>query len=133
MFFYFLYQGKDERDKRKDNMRFYKCMKSSQLYYAHSLIYLFCKDPFTNASPKLLFDTSLFVITLLNGTMCKNDRNGILLSFVLYTLAKNAQIIGVYNVAKFAYRRLSTLYVRFEWRDKLALEVLLIQVSILVN
>ena len=108
-------------------------MKLSQLFYAYSLIYLFCKDPFTNVPPKYLFDASVFVFIALNDPTYDNDHaDGISLAFVLYTMAKNAQVIGIHNVSKFAYKRLSTFNTPFAWRDRVALETLLAQVSILL-
>ena len=107
-------------------------MKLSQLFYAYSLIYLFCKDPFTNVPPKYLFDASIFVFIALSDPTYDNDyADGISLAFVLYTMAKNAQVIGIYNVSKFAYKRLSNFNIPFAWREKIMLESLLIQVSII--
>ena len=126
--------NKQGEDKGINDTYFYKCLKLSQLHHAYSVIYLFCKDPFSNVSPKVLLDTSIFVFILLGDTTFDNcDVNGIFQTFVLYVMAKNARIIGACNVAKFAYKRLSTFHIPFNWREKLTLETLLIQVSILVN
>ena len=93
-------------------------------YYAYSPIHQFCNDPFTSLQPEMLFQVSRFLI----NSMGQIDAPfGISKVNTLYTLAKQAKVLGAFKLARFTYDRLQQLKVPEAWEDNIDLDMMTIQ------
>jgi len=119
-----------EESKTKENIKqkaignYNKYNKMSNLYSAYQHIYSFTTDPFTNLQPEMLFQVARYI---LNTMSSEEAPYGISRVFTLYTLAKQAKLLGAYKLARFAYERLNSLRVPPAWQDQLDLDMLTVQ------
>lgn len=65
----------------------------ADLYYAYAAVYEFVVDPFTKHQPELLFQMSRYLVNQL-GINEANLPYGISIANILYTLARQAMILG---------------------------------------
>jgi len=115
---------KDLKKNEKHLKQYEEYMKRADWYYAYSSIHNFCNDPFTSLQPEMLFQVSRFLI----NSMGQIDAPpGISRVNTLYTLAKQAKVLGAFKLARFAYDRLQQLKVPGTWEDNIDLDVLTIQ------
>ena len=115
---------KDMKKNQKYLTQYEEFMKKADWYYAYSSIHNFCNDPFTSLQPEMLFQVSRYLI----NSMGQIDApSGISRVNTLYTLAKQAKVLGAFKLARFAYDRLQQLKVPFTWEDNIDLDVLTIQ------
>lgn len=71
--------------------KYYSLMRLGSVYYAYNTLDSYLKEPFTSSAPLTLFNTSRFVANAIgNGIPPK----GISLFAVLYTLSKQAKVLG---------------------------------------
>jgi intraflagellar transport protein 122 len=99
-------------------------MARSDWYYAYQHIHTFCNDPFTSLQPEMLFQVSRFLI---NSMRQAESPPGVSRVNILYTLAKQANVLGAYKLARVTYTNLQQLKVPESWEDSIDLDMLLIQ------
>jgi len=97
----------------------------SHLYYAYHLIHSYCHDPFTLHQPEVLLRASLFLINSLTDTMTPL---GISRANILYTLAKQAMLLGANDLARYAYTQLQSQKCSNVWGDSIELGLMMLQV-----
>lgn len=97
----------------------------SHLYYAYHLIHCYCYDSFTLHQPEVLLHASLFLLNSLTDTMTPL---GISRANILYTLAKQARLLGANDLAKCAYTQLHSQKCSYVWGDSIELELMMLQV-----
>ena len=114
----------DLKRNKKHLKRYEEFMKKADWYFGYSSIHTFCNDPFTSLQPEMLFQVSRFLI---NSIGQADAPYGISRVNILYTLAKQAKVLGAYKLARFAYDRLQQLKVPDTWDDNIDLDMLTIQ------
>ena len=83
--------------------------RKADLYFAYSSIHAYVTDPFTSHQPETLFQVARFIINSLGNS--DSIPLGISKAATLYTLARQAMILGTYKLARHTYDRLSKLQV----------------------
>jgi len=115
---------KDKKKNERHLKLYQEFMNKADWYYAYSSIHNFCNDPFTSLQPEMLFQVSRFLI----NSMGQIDAPyGISRVNTLYTLAKQAKVLGAFKLARFAYDRLQQLKVPGTWEDNIDFDMLTIQ------
>jgi len=100
-------------------------MQMSQIYHAYQFIHSYCNDPFTILQPEALFHASLF---LQNSLTEFEPPAGVSRGNTMYTLAKQAAILGTNDLARFAYSQMQSLKYAKHLEDTIELEMMMIQV-----
>ncbi|CAM9423686.1 unnamed protein product [Chrysoparadoxa australica] len=96
----------------------------ADIYYAFHFVHGFNTDPFTGMQPEMLLQVSRFLLnTLGNG----EAPLAVSRSHTLFTLAKQAKVLGGYKLARFAYDRLQQQRLPGNWQDQVDLDMLTIQ------
>ncbi|GMI36406.1 hypothetical protein TrRE_jg11942 [Triparma retinervis] len=116
--------GKDLKKNERNLALYQEYMAKADWYYAYSSIHTFCNDPFTSLQPEMLFQVSRFLINSMGNS---DAPYGISRVNILYTLAKQAKVLGAFKLARFTYDRLQQLKVPESWEDNIDLDVLTIQ------
>ena len=81
----------------------------ADLYYAYASVHSYVTDPFTSLQPEMLFQVSRFIINSLGNA--ENIPFGISKASTIYTLARQAMMLGAFKLARYAYDKLSKLQV----------------------
>jgi intraflagellar transport protein 122 len=105
-------------------LKYNEYMNKADWYYAYAPIYQFCNDPFTPLRPEMLFQVSRFLI---NSMGMVDAPFGISKVNTLYTLAKQAKVLGAFKLARSTYDRLQQLKVPEAWDDNIDLDMMTIQ------
>lgn len=103
----------------------YEYEHKADLYFAYANVHAYTTDPFTSLQPEMIFQVSRFIINSLgsSGTMPA----GISKSSTIYTLARQAMVLGAYKLARDAYDRLSKLQIPSKRIEEVELDMLLVQ------
>ncbi|CAM9548057.1 unnamed protein product, partial [Choristocarpus tenellus] len=96
----------------------------ADLYHAFHLVHSFTVDPFTSLQPDVLLQVSRFLINSLGEG---ESPQGISRAHTLYTLAKQAKILGAFKLARFAYDRLQRQQIPPLWQDQIDFDMLTVQ------
>lgn len=115
---------KSEKERAEATAKYEELSCKADLYYAYQHIQTYTKEPFTCLEPIVLFQVARFIINQL-GT--GEAPPGISRVDTLYTLAKQAKLLGAYKLARFAYDRLQKLKLPESWQDGIDLDMLTIQ------
>jgi len=102
-----------------------ECERKADLYFAYSTVHAYVTDPFTSHQPEALFQVSRFIINSLGNADV--IPLGISKASTLYTLARQAMILGVYKLARHAYDRLGKLQIPARRQAEVELDMLIIQ------
>jgi intraflagellar transport protein 122 len=97
----------------------------ADLYFAYSSIQSYVTDPFTSQQPEMLFQVSRFIINSLGSS--ELIPRGISKASTLYTLARQAMVLGAYKLARHAYDRLSKLQIPDRKVEEIEIDMLLVQ------
>merc|ERR1719174_116234 len=94
-----------------DNYKHYKNL--AELYYGFHYIQQYVDAPFTNMVPEALFNISRFLLNRLG-----NDQPfGISRVYIMFTMAKHANTLEAYKLAREAYQKqpfgISRVYIMF--------------------
>ena len=121
-----------EKERERLSMLQSECEHKADLYYAYSSVHAFVTDPFTSFQPEMLFQVSRFIINSLGGSSADAQHQAILpqglsKTSTLYTLAKQAMLLGAFKLARNAFERLSKLTVPDRRTDEVELDMLLVQ------
>ena len=104
-----------------DNYTHYKNL--SELYYGFHYIQQYVDAPFTAMVPEALFNISRFLLNRLG-----NDQPfGISRVYIMFTMAKHANTLEAYKLAREAYQKLQKLHIPAPWVEQIDLSVLKIQ------
>ncbi|CAM9409830.1 unnamed protein product [Pylaiella littoralis] len=98
----------------------------ADLYHAFHHVHSFTTDPFTDLQPEVLLQVSRFLVNSLGEA---EPPRGISRAHTLYTLAKQAKVLGAFKLARFAYDRLQRQRVPPLWQDQIDLDMLTVQAS----
>eukprot|EP00658_Telonema_sp_P-2_P030761 TRINITY_DN23172_c0_g1_i6.p1 TRINITY_DN23172_c0_g1~~TRINITY_DN23172_c0_g1_i6.p1 ORF type:complete len:927 (-),score=291.38 TRINITY_DN23172_c0_g1_i6:285-2963(-) len=90
------------------------------MYFAYDKIYHYIEDPFTADRSDVIFGAARFILSSL-GT---NQMFNVSRVYTLITLAKQANALGAFKLARFAYDQLHLLKVPRKWQDDLELDTL---------
>ncbi|CAM9146601.1 unnamed protein product, partial [Hapterophycus canaliculatus] len=96
----------------------------ADLYHAFHHVHTFTTDPFTDLQPEVLLQVSRFLVNSLGEA---EPPRGISRAHTLYTLAKQAKVMGAFKLARFAYDRLQRQRVPPLWQDQIDLDLLMVQ------
>eukprot|EP00903_Cladosiphon_okamuranus_P013353 g12445.t1 len=96
----------------------------ADLYHAFHHVHTFTTDPFTDLQPEVLLQVSRFLVNSLGEA---EPPRGISRAHTLYTLAKQAKVLGAFKLARFAYDRLQRQRVPPFWQDQIDLDMLTVQ------
>lgn len=99
------------QDQLKENSdaavkQFKSLLKLSSIYYAYSTIHSYLREPFTSSPPLTLFNTSRFVANQIEGGI---PPKGVSMFAVLYTLSKQAKVLGANKLHLQVNNKLQTL------------------------
>jgi len=97
----------------------------ADLYYAYASVHAYVTDPFTSLQPEMLFQVARFIINSLGST--EVIPFGVSKASTMYTLARQAMLLGAYKLARHAYDRLSKLTVPERKQEEVELDMLLVQ------
>uniref|UniRef100_A0A336MIF6 Intraflagellar transport protein 122 homolog n=1 Tax=Culicoides sonorensis TaxID=179676 RepID=A0A336MIF6_CULSO len=86
--------------------QFKSLLKLSSIYYAYSTIHAYLREPFTSSPPLTLFNTSRFVANQIEGGI---PPKGVSMFAVLYTLSKQAKVLGANKLHLQVNNKLQTL------------------------
>lgn len=103
----------------------YEYEHKADLYFAYANVHSYITDPFTSQQPEMLFQVSRFIINSLGNA--DGVPYGISKSCTLFTLAKQAMLLGAFKLARHAYDRLSKLQVMERRVDEVEVDMLLVQ------
>jgi len=104
-----------------ENYKHYKNL--AELYYGFHYIQQYVDAPFTNMVPEALFNISRFLLNRLG-----NDQPfGISRVYIMFTMAKHANTLEAYKLAREAYQKLQKLHIPAPWVEQIDLSVLKIQ------
>ena len=121
--YYFWMMGKEcEIDDSEQQMM---CECKADLYFAYATIHSYVVDPFTAHQPETLFQVARFIINSLGNSEVYPF--GISKSATLYTLARQAMVLGAYKLSRFAYDRLGKLQVPASKQAEVEMDMLSIQ------
>lgn len=100
-----------DQDQLMDNSdavvkQFKSLLKLSSIYYAYSTIHSYLREPFTSSPPLTLFSTSRFVANQIEGGV---PPKGVSMFAVLYTLSKQAKVLGANKLHLQVNNKLQTL------------------------
>ncbi|KAL3679756.1 hypothetical protein R1sor_022712 [Riccia sorocarpa] len=95
----------------------YQCIERAEIYYAYSFIHQFRSDPFRTSTPESLFNIARFLIAKIRS----QPPEGVSLVNILMTLAKQAEELGCYKVARHAYGQLQGYRIPAAWVKKVEL------------
>ena len=103
----------------------YEYEHKADLYFAYANVHAYTTDPFTSLQPEMIFQVSRFIINSLgsSGTMPA----GISKASTIYTLARQAMVLGAFKLARDAYDRLSKLQIPNKRIDEVEIDMLLVQ------
>ncbi|KAL2613280.1 hypothetical protein R1flu_024972 [Riccia fluitans] len=107
-------------DRRQEQQRIldsYHYIERAEIYYAYSFIHQFRSDPFRTSTPESLFNIARF----LTARIRSQPPQGISLVNILMTLAKQAEELGCYKVARHAYGLLQGYRIPPNWVKKVEL------------
>ena len=104
-----------------ENYKHYKNL--SELYYGFHYIQQYVDAPFTNMVPEALFNISRFLVNRLGN----QQPFGISRVYTLFTMAKHANTLEAFKLAREAYQKLQTLHIPAPWVEQIDLSVLKIQ------
>ena len=76
----------------------------ADLYYAYASVHSYVTDPFTSLQPEMLFQVARFIINSLGNA--ETIPFGVSKASTMYTLARQAMVLGAYKLARHAYDRL---------------------------
>eukprot|EP00605_Chrysophyceae_sp_TOSAG23-4_P001709 GSChrysophyteH1.ASY1.ANO1.1878.1 assembled CDS len=99
--------------------------RKADLYFAYSSIHAYVTDPFTSHQPETLFQVSRFIINSLGNS--DTIPLGISKGATMYTLARQAMILGTFKLARYIYDRLTKLQVPPTKQAEVELDMLSIQ------
>ena len=102
-----------------------ECERKADLYFAYSTVHAFVTDPFTSHQPETLYQVSRFIINSLGNA--EVIPHGISKASTLYSLARQAMLLGVYKLARHAYDRLGKLQIPAKRQAEVELDMLIIQ------
>ncbi len=97
----------------------------ADLYFAYANVHAYVTDPFTSQQPEMLFQVARFIVNSL-GT-AEVVPLGISKSATLFTLARQAMLLGAFKLARHAYDRLSKLTVPERKVEEVEVDMLLVQ------
>ncbi|CAM9369469.1 unnamed protein product [Ectocarpus fasciculatus] len=115
-----------EKDIRKTRRIAEEHSRLADLYHAFHHVHSFTTDPFTDLQPEVLLQVSRFLVNSLGEA---EPPRGISRAHTLYTLAKQAKVLGAFKLARFAYDRLQRQRVPPLWQDQIDLDMLTVQAS----
>lgn len=124
-FYWLLSKDQGDPSNPKDDPCQLEYEHNADLYYAYSHIFSYITDPFTNQSPDLLFQVSRYIINSLGSS--ESIPYGISKTATLYSLAKQAMMLGGYKLARNIYDKLSKLYIQAKWIDEIEYDMLVVQ------
>ncbi|CAM9531119.1 unnamed protein product [Ectocarpus sp. 6 AP-2014] len=110
-----------EKDIRKAQRIAEEHSRLADLYHAFHHVHSFTTDPFTDLQPEVLLQVSRFLVNSLGEA---EPPRGISRAHTLYTLAKQAKVLGAFKLARFAYDRLQRQRVPPLWQDQIDLDML---------
>lgn len=114
------------KDPDSDNMKLQADWeRKADLYFAYSTIHAYVTDPFTSHQPETLFQVARFIINSLGSA--ETVPHGISKASTLYTLARQAMILGAFKLARHAYDRLGKLQIPARRQAEVELDMLIIQ------
>ena len=102
-----------------------ECERKADLYFAYSTIHAFVTDPFTSHQPETLFQVSRFIINSLGSA--EVIPHGISKASTLFTLARQAMVLGAFKLARSAYDKLGKLQIPSRRQAEVELDMLIIQ------
>lgn len=97
----------------------------ADLYFAYASVHAFVTDPFTSHQPEMLFQVSRFIINSLGSS--ETIPHGISKAATLYTLARQAMVLGAFKLARHAYDRLGKLQLPPRKQDEIEVDMLVVQ------
>jgi len=149
------YEGLDKVEAREKHTRaienFWDLRRRADIYYAYSYIHAYIQEPFTTLLPENVFNCALYLWNILASnafpaslTATQQPRSalpqqanargllrevplGISRVYILYALAKQAQSLGAYKLARTAYDKLQVLRVPSTWQHQIDLSCLAIR------
>ncbi|OAE20578.1 hypothetical protein AXG93_3873s1360 [Marchantia polymorpha subsp. ruderalis] len=92
----------------------YVFIERAEIYYAYSFIHQFRSDPFRTSTPESLFHIARFLVARIRT----QPPDGVSLVNILMTLAKQAEELGCYKVARHAYGLLQGYRIPTTWVKK---------------
>jgi len=104
-----------------ENYKHYKNL--SELYYGFHYIQQYVDAPFTAMVPEALFNISRFLLNRLGN----QQPFGISRVYIMFTMAKHANTLEAYKLAREAYQKLQKLHIPAPWVEQIDLSVLKIQ------
>lgn len=130
-YYYWLLSKESETDDSNDDaekeraLLLHEYEHKADLYFAYANVHSFVTDPFTSQQPEMLFQVSRFIINSLGSA--EVTPFGISKASTLYTLARQAMILGCFKLARHAYDRLSKLQIPPRKVDEVEVDMLLVQ------
>jgi intraflagellar transport protein 122 len=97
----------------------------ADLYFAYANVHAYVTDPFTSHQPEMLFQVARFIINSLGSAEVVPF--GISKASTLFTLARQAMILGAFKLARHAYDRLSKLSIPERKVEEVEVDMLLVQ------
>jgi len=85
------------------------------LYFAYDKIYHYIEDPFCSERNDTIFGAARFILSTLGSRSMFNISR----VYTLITLAKQANALGAFKLARFAYDQLQLLKLPRRWQDEL--------------
>ena len=100
--------------------------RKADLYFAFAGVHAYVTDPFTTHQPEALFQVSRFIINSL-GSSEGGVPHGVSKAATLYTLAKQAMVLGTFKLARHAYDRLGKMVMpQTKRQEEVELDMLLV-------
>eukprot|EP00873_Tetraselmis_striata_P015075 jgi/Tetstr1/435339/TSEL_024257.t1 len=109
---------------RKAFERFQDCYDKCEIYYAYELIHRASSEAFTSIFPGTLFNAARFLLMRL---MNRDAPMGVSMVKLVHTLAKQAEAMEAFKLARFAYGKLQGLKVSPEWQNDIDLAIILVR------
>lgn len=100
-------------------------MELSQLFYIYRYIHEYCTEPFTTVDAEVLIQASAVILN--NMSLNQTPPKGILMSNIVFCLAKQARQLGAFQTARFAYKKIQTLKVPDRYEEEIDIESMTIQ------
>lgn len=117
--FYKSVLNEEESAHREEEYEYLSTLAS--VYAAFKHIHAYTQDPFTSMAPLALFQVARFLLNTLGGGEAPF---GISKVATLYTITKQAQLLGAWSFAHACYSTLFTLNLPPAWRDSLEVDML---------
>ena len=95
---------------RRAFQRFQDCYDKCEIYHAYELIHRASSEAFSSIYPGTLFNAARFLLMRL---MNREAPMGVSMVKLVHMLAKQAESMEAYKLARFAYGKLQGLKVRF--------------------